>query len=79
MATATKTQTRRSASLTGAAAAAKNARSGGVKATAKSAGNAKAATAAKKSLVKRVLNGADDGAQKVARKRSASSAGAPRW
>jgi len=74
MATATKTQAKRPASLTGAAAA-KNARSGG-------AGNAKAATAANQTGVKRASNGAAVGAQKVARKpattRTAASNGAAR-
>jgi DNA-3-methyladenine glycosylase II len=67
MATATKTQAKRPASLTGtAAAAARNARSGGVTGTAKSAGNGKAATAAKKASAKRVPNGTTAGAHKAA-------------
>ena len=81
MATATKTQAKRPASLTGAAAAAKNARSSGANGTAKGAGSAKAATAANKAPAKapakRAPNGAG-GAQKVARQRAAASNGAAR-
>jgi DNA-3-methyladenine glycosylase II len=76
MATATKTQAKRPASLTGAAAAATNARSSGANATAKSAksaGNAKVTTAAKKASVKRASNGAADEPQKIVRKRTAAS------
>jgi DNA-3-methyladenine glycosylase II len=68
MATATKTQAKRPASLTGAAAAAKNAR-GGATGAAKSAGDGQAAAAAKKkAAAKRAPNGAAVGAHTVVHK-----------